>query len=238
MDKTLETELNTQSRFHKSLPGYSLKHIQIVYSHSLEVWMALNNIPNCVTPKPMMFNTSGIDYEFLELPQRLDELLRSKASVDNILFRVGVILASLHGFCGTQNLLHGDFVVHNIFTDGDNIFLIDAHPPELLGFRANILYGDMVRDILFFANSIVACIGFRKALERREYICGCYRSFVRGYMTKLPKVYFGHLSTYCFLLRDIFMMRYDAGFGAKNAFFRIAVGIYWWLVFWVIVYRN
>lgn len=215
------------NKFYKSFSGYTLEQLQIIFVHSQEVWIALNKTPLCVTPKPLAFDSYGIDYELLELPQSVHMLLQCNACIDNVLVQVGAVLATIHNFRDVQCLMHGDFVLHNLFTDGDNLFLIDAHPPEMLGFRKDILYGDGVRDIICFATSVASCIGFRKAVRHKEYIHNCYRLFVRGYLTKKKVIPVGGPRAYYLFVRDIFASRRRAGFGIKSAVLHVIGSAYW-----------
>lgn len=215
------------NKFRKSFSGYTPEQMQTIFVHSQAVWTVINKISKCITPRPLTFDAAGIAYEFLELPPSMPMLLQEEIGIENSLVQAGAVLAALHNSSDTQGLMHGDFVPHNMFTDGDNLFLIDAHPPELLGFRKDILYGDGVRDILCFVISIPSCLGFKKAVKRKEYIHNCYRAFIRGYLTKKSAIPLRSPRVYCSLARDIFINRYRAGFGIKSAILHVVASMYW-----------
>ena len=217
------------NKFHKILANYTPDQLQKTFLHSRAVWEAVSKTPCCFTPKPLAINLElrSIDYEFVELPQQsISTLVQKQTYIKDILLQVGGVLASLHKFNNDKKLMHGDFVLHNIFFEDDRLFVIDAHPPEKLEFREDILYGEGVRDVLFFIISIPICIGFRKSIRCEKYIGDCCRAFIQGYFPQRSEIYLGCFNDYYLLIKDLFIIKCRS-MGIKKAVLHVIGCVYW-----------
>jgi tRNA A-37 threonylcarbamoyl transferase component Bud32 len=212
--------------FYKPLNGYTQDQISIVFEHAKAVKLAFCRTDNCKVPEPISCSATGINYELISLPSSALELLQNKADLSELLCLIGRALGGLHNDQHNPKLLHGDYVLHNLFFDGECLFIIDAHPPELLGYRTDILFGDPTRDCLSLAASIVSSIGYKKSFFETNRINNYFLFFIKGYRSNR---YFSKckVGTIIRFLRDVYLMRYRSKFGFLSSLFQVIACTYW-----------
>lgn len=217
----------THAGFTKSLPGYTPQQVNALYEHALDVWLAFQNRPGVQVAKPLAYTETTIEYEWLQLPPALATMLHSvNSSTLSALHAAGTALAQLHGAFPEKQLLHCDYVPHNLCFDGQALYIIDAHPPELLGYRPDILHGSPDRDILCFISALASGIGFKQAKRRSTDLIHYYKAFFAGYkeVRDIPPT---KLATFKQVIRDIATMRSLAGFGKISACMHAVGSCYW-----------
>jgi tRNA A-37 threonylcarbamoyl transferase component Bud32 len=190
----------------------------------------------CLFPRPQTFDASGIDYAYVSLPkQSLSELLKERTCPPAILFRAGELLSTLHTEKrGAKTLLHSDYVPHNLFWDGKTLFVIDAHPPEYLGFREDLLWGDTRRDLVAFVTCIFSNVGARAVLHHRDYYIDMAHHFLMGYKkhATVPSHFVGAITRH---VQDVFTMKRRAGIGRIHA---MAHGLFYGAVAWWMINKK
>lgn len=212
--------------FVKPLSGYTPEHVSLTYRHAVEVWQAVEAHPNARSPRPLRHDARSITYEFVNLPRSLLELVRDERSHDatRALAQAGAVLARVHE--GPGGLLHADYVVHNLFHDGDSLYVIDAHPPETLGYRNTLLYGAPARDVLAFVTALVSGLGYRTAWRQRARVDALLNAFACGYAAGNP-IPLGSIRIIGGMVGDTARMRYRAGFGMASALMHGACAAAW-----------
>jgi tRNA A-37 threonylcarbamoyl transferase component Bud32 len=214
--------------FVKSLQGYAAEEVRLTFQHAVEVWQAVSEHPSGRSPRPLHHDGENIVYEFLDLPHSLLDLVRDEHSttVFGALSSAGAILGHIHAVKTVPKLLHGDYVVHNLFHYDDILYVIDAHPPETLGYRTTLLYGMPARDILAFVTALVSGLGYRTAWHQRDRVDAYMNEFAQGYRTQtaLPAVSLREVAS---LVLDTMRMRYRAGFGMISALLHSACAAAW-----------
>jgi tRNA A-37 threonylcarbamoyl transferase component Bud32 len=224
--------------FVKPLQNYTPEQVRLTYQHAFEVWQAVEGHPSGRSPRPLRHDEKSITYEFVDLPRSLLDLVRDERSntvTVDALSKAGAILAGIHLGAAGRGLLHGDYVVHNLFHDNDTLYVIDAHPPETLGYRTTLLYGAPVRDVLAFVTALVSGLGYRAAWHRRALVDVYLSEFTDGYRseTSLPAI---SIRTIVGVLYDTVQMRYRAGFGIVSALLHGTCAATWIARFYVL--RN
>lgn len=209
--------------FVKPCENLSPEQVELLFNHSYLVWKALKD--RCISPKPLRYELSSIVYEYCELPSSLEYLLRKadSAKLEPALIIAGEMLALIHEHKG---LLHSDYVVHNLFYDDVNgLYIIDAHPPEVLDFQIDLINGDYRRDLYFFLMSIPGSYGFKKSLLNQGYILECQKMIVTGYSKLCPILNIDLLYSYK-IACQIFKIRRRAGFGIINGLFHALFSLF------------
>ena len=117
--------------FIKPLSKSQAKEIETLFKHSMDVWSSLSNT-RFVFPRPISKSKNSIAYEFLDLGERLDFLLSTfPDNADIYMVKAGEMLSCIHNNGKATGLLHGDFVLHNIFINSrQSLSLVDPHPPK------------------------------------------------------------------------------------------------------------
>jgi tRNA A-37 threonylcarbamoyl transferase component Bud32 len=214
--------------FVKPLQGYAPEEVRLTFQHAIEVWQAVSEHPGGRSPRPLHHDGNKIVYEFLDLPNSLLDLVRDEHSsaVFGALSLAGAVLARIHVVKTAPTLLHGDYVVHNLFHREDILYVIDAHPPETLGYRTTLLYGVPARDILAFVTALVSGLGYRAAWRQRARVDAYLNEFTQGYrsQTALPAVPLREIAS---LVYDTMRMRYRAGFGMASALLHSTCAAAW-----------
>jgi FkbM family methyltransferase len=174
----------------KPFPSYTQEQVKALYTHAQAIFAALKDAPCCQFEEPLSHTATSITYRYFDsLPPSLSDLLRSRACTEGGMRRVGKVLAALHAQTspdGHNNLLHGDFVPHNVFCSVDKLFIIDAHPPEQLPYRDDLLSGDRRRDVISLLFGIFSNVGLKAVILHGRYYCAMARSFVAGYQAVRP----------------------------------------------------
>jgi len=213
----------SNKEFIKPIDKHSKEEINILFNHSIKVWESLKD--KCIFPKPLRYGDDSIVYEFYDLPESLDHILKREDSelIKVALTKAGEVLAFIHK---NTNLLHSDYVTHNLFFSNTfELYVIDAHPPEMLGFSENLLYGKPERDFFFFLMNMPSSYGLRNAVKNKEYIKINQEIFISGYkaIAPPPKLCIG---TILGILRDVVKMRFNAGFGLLNGLAHALFSLY------------
>ena len=199
--------------FHKALHDCSEKEIQILFNHMQSVYEKLKE--HCVVAKPLSCDQSGINYSYIDVPQEsLSEALQQQTCTPSMMQQVGKILATLHT---PPTVLHSDFVPHNLFYKDNHFFVIDAHPPEFLGYRTDLLFGDKQRDIVAFVTCIFSNVGLAAVWAHKHYYKDMALNFLEGYCFKLslPSSFFKSVFTHAC---DTYRMKRKAKICAGRAF--------------------
>lgn len=208
--------------FRKEFSGYEEAQVRALFRHAQAIYEVWHKAAICQFPEPISCEERGITYRYIELPASISDRLNAGTCPETILHFAGAALAALHQ--QTENnltLLHGDFVPHNVFGDINNFWVIDAHPPELLGYRDTLLYGLPERDLTAFLYCLFSNAGLRAIGARPNYYFAMARAFRKGYETLLPWPGFfaGEIARYA---RDVYVMKRRAGIGAPRALWHAA----------------
>jgi hypothetical protein len=205
--------------FTKKLSGYTQAQVRDLFDHALLVREVWRGNKNSFYPEPIHCGVDSIDYEYVNLPQSVAQQMNNRQCQPDVMRQVGAALARLHVVKQTgsgASLLHADFVPHNLFSDGKNLWIIDAHPPEKLGYRADLLYGNPHRDIVTMVYCIFSNAGLLSVMTRGDYYFVMAREFLIGYaaVTTLP---YGFIKPVLKFARDVYVMKTRCGTGRIRA---------------------
>lgn len=170
-----------EKTFKKYIYNYDEKGFNQLVIHSKEIYSALENT-NFLSPKVIKASNMTIYYEYLNIERRMDKVWQNNIDMDNKVFeKIGEMLRLIH-FGDIKNLLHGDFVLHNIFLNSSkDIVLIDAHPPEVIGYDESFLYGNSKVEMYLFLLNITSSIGLKFALKNLIPVRQAIKKFRYGY---------------------------------------------------------
>ena len=196
----------------KTFTNHTPAQIQDLFSHAQKISAALSDANDTIFPKPQACDKTSISYDFLLLPSCILPLLQKGGLSPRILDLAGRALARIHGQTnGKDALLHADYVPHNLFSDNRSIYIIDPHPPEYLGYRADLLYGDPAREFYGFIFSLLSDVGLKHALAHQRTYLTYIRDFMFGYDSLRPRPPLSLLSFYTYA-RDVYAIKRRAGF--------------------------
>ena len=204
--------------FNKPLKGYTDSQIDDIFHHSVAISESLSSLKFVKAPKVIDISGKTMNYEFIELPSEFVPQLRNKTCDKKVLEQIGEALACIHSKEYQKGrLVHGDFVPHNIFASDDIVYIIDYHPPELIGYRADLLYGDGNRDVVAFIFTLFSDIGVKLVLidfsSYYQYGKKFFEGYVksRGYKVRMMKALF-------YYFKDVYRMKRMVGVPIFSSF--------------------
>ena len=165
--------------FYKELSGLSVEEVKEIFLHSTYVYEQLKC--EYINPKPIEYNDVGIFYEYVELPRDLTSSLKLRTDdISKAFHTSGAALAKIHK---CSNLLHGDYVCHNICYFEGELYIFDPHPPESIGYEESFIYGNADLELSFFLVNIPLSFGLKSSIKNNVYVINLIASVVRGYRT-------------------------------------------------------
>ena len=206
--------------FIKKIRGYERDEIIVLATHSQEIWESLKD-SRFFTPRVLKLVGDNIHYEYMNIPDRLDHLwIRQNDFDDTIFIKLGEMLSTIHN-SHQSNLLHGDYVLHNIFLNTLNdICLIDCHPPEVVGYDRAYLYGDAHLEMYLFLLNLPSSFGIRASLHQPTIIKSAMCKFRCGY-----GLVRGSRSLFNAVIR-FYSIRRASGFSSLNTSIHVLVGLF------------
>ncbi|MFM2667080.1 RIO1 family regulatory kinase/ATPase [Vibrio mediterranei] len=171
--------MNSNEIFIKKFEGYSFLETKEIYEHSLDIYGAVHKY--CHFPKPLVLNNNEVHYEFLKLPEDMCCILSDTDNEKRVeaFYQSGKVLALIHS---QNDLLHGDYVLHNLMYDAkEGLYIIDPHPPEVIGYQSDYLYGDPKVEYYFYLMSICRSYGIKNSLKRKDIIISSMVAVAKGY---------------------------------------------------------
>lgn len=187
------------SVFRKNFSKLNHDQIVLMFEHALNVYRAISCLERARSPRPICIDSQDIIYEYIDLPDSALSFSK-QGDLQEILFReIGRVLLNIHSYVPDLKLLHGDFVLHNIFFDSKTIFIIDAHPPEVLDFSLDLLYGHPAHDIWWFLFNIISSKGVISSLFEHRHVSQSMRCFMEGYKKRLSLSYIDIISFFSVL---------------------------------------
>lgn len=196
----------------KKISGHTDQQIQNLVYHAKEIAAALET-SEFLTPRVVSNSNDTINYEHLNIPFRIDTIWQNNLKLNPLLFtKIGKILYLIHNK-SQDDLLHGDFVLHNIFLDSTGaLCVIDCHPPEVIGYDRSFLYGDQEAEMHLFLLNLSSSLGVKRALFNISYVRRAMRSFRQGYGTG------GTLRSLTSAIVRFYKIRRKSGFSKLNVF--------------------
>ena len=210
--------------FEKKFKNFSDEEFNVLVIHSKAIFQALEKT-NFKTPKIFKFSKNIIYYEFLEMPIRVDEMWKQNVDFDENIFKeIGKMLRSIHLF-QRKKLLHGDFVLHNIFFNSEHeLCLIDCHPPEVIGFEKSYLYGDGLLEMNLFLLNITGSLGLKLSIRNIKSVKLAIQNFLNGYDSKVE------VKPLFYAIARFYRIRRASGFSLLNTLVHIIVGLFFIVV--------
>ncbi|GLO59655.1 hypothetical protein MACH09_01630 [Vibrio sp. MACH09] len=166
--------------FVKDFGCLSKKEVEKLYEHSMEILKCCSGY--YIFPQPICYDNKSITYEFVTLPESITKIIckQTESSLaKEALFQSGKALCLIHS---KKNLLHGDYVGHNLFYSYEQgLSIIDAHPPEVIGFDLTYLYGRKEVEVVFFLTSLPISYGIKRSLYEYRKITSFISYAYQGY---------------------------------------------------------
>lgn len=206
--------------FDKILETYSQDQLEKTFQHSTCI-SDVFKISEYIAPRAIGMSHKTIHYEFLELTERLDHaIMNDTAKDDGTFYKIGKMLSSIHNH-HSNNLLHGDFVLHNIFFNkSQDLCIIDSHPPEVIGYDENFLYGDGYIEMYLFILNLSSSYGVKSSLKNLRLLQKFIISFRSGY----GKV--NNLKSFLLSIKRFYKVRVKSGFSIFNTIIHVSVGVF------------
>ena len=207
-------------QFKKHVKNFTHVQFSELVRHSEEIWKGLEQ-SEFITPRILSVSDGTIIYEYLDIPYRIDEVWQNDVSIDPLIFRkIGEMLLLIHNG-STDSLLHGDFVLHNIFLNSSgDLCLIDCHPPEVIGYERSFLYGDGKMEMYLFILNLASSLGVKLALANNKSVRLAIRSFRQGYGSS------GSVRSLASAIVRFYKIRRASGFSALNASIHLLIGMF------------
>jgi hypothetical protein len=201
-----------QRLFQKKISGHTDHQIQKLVYHAQEIAVALET-SEFLTPRVVSHSNDTINYEHLNIPFRIDTSWQKNLKLDSLIFtKIGQILYLIHNK-SKDHLLHGDFVLHNIFLNSTGaLCVIDCHPPEVIGYDKSFLYGDQEAEMHLFLLNLSSSLGIKRALFNISQVRRAMRSFRQGYGAG------GTLRSLTLAIVRFYKIRRKSGFSKLNVF--------------------
>ncbi|QUM79388.1 hypothetical protein HWV01_03240 [Moritella sp. 5] len=146
--------------FEKTFLNLTFEQVNQLLVHSMDVSTSLSDVKGVISPVCIEQNGKSIRYSLHELGVSFSDLIYEH-DFANLIEKSAEILSAIHKVDG---LMHSDFVLHNLFKNADQIYVIDSNPPALLGFRKDMLYGEQRHDVFSFLHSIMDSKGMKLTL--------------------------------------------------------------------------
>lgn len=221
--------------FQKTFNNYTDEQVLALFNHSNDFFEAVLHTNFLHTPKPIRLDRKTIYYEFIDLGEALSEKIKG-AEINPLFFeKIGQSLSFIHLFHKEKNLLHSDFVLHNLFMKDHAFYIIDPHPPENIPYSAKLLYGHIQNDISSFIYSFVSNIGIKKIFLHIGLYKKYVSSFLKGYRNRnsaIPGNIYLFLASYTFI---VYKIKRKSGF---SLFSSIKHCLFGYLAALLLVYGN
>ena len=207
-------------QFKKYIENHTRRQLSELVDHSEKIWKALEQ-SEFIAPRVECSSDFVIFYEYLDLRVRIDEARRNKLDIDPLIFRkIGEMLLLIHNG-PTDRLLHGDYVLHNIFLNASRkVCLIDCHPPKVIGYNKSFLYGDGKMEMYLFSLNLASSLGVKIALVNLRLVMKAMRNFRQGYATS------GSILSLTSASVRFFKIRRASGFSVFNASMHLIIGLF------------
>lgn len=208
--------------YKKEFSNNSSDQVSELYLHAQRVAATFFGKHDVIFPLPIECTKSSICYEYYDLPASVLDLWRGHRLPLFGFMKIGSALAILHKNGQTYNLLHSDYVLHNLFYGDDKLYIIDAHPPERLPYNANLIYGPSEQDIWWFYLNLISSRPVKISCRNIFQIVRAIKEFKSGY--KKNGVYPAlDRRSYFFCLSKLFYLRQKAGYSRINVSIYIVV---------------
>ena len=209
-----------EKQFKKYVENYTQRQFYELVDHSEEIWKALEQ-SEFIAPRVVGSSDCVICYEYLDIPSRIDEVWKNDLDIDPVIFsKIGEMLLLIHN-SSTDNLLHGDYVLHNIFLNSSGgLCLIDCHPPEVIGYNKSFLYGDGKMEMYLFLFNLASSLGVKLAIVNIKPVRLAMCSFRKGYTSS------GGLLSLTSAIVRFYKIRRASGFSAFNASIHLLIGLF------------
>lgn len=174
-----------------------------------------------IAPRVLSASNMVIYYEYLDIPYRIDEVWKKNLNIDIKIFsKIGEMLLLIHN-SSSDSLLHGDYVLHNIFLNSSGgLCLIDCHPPEVIGYNKSFLYGDGKMEMYLFLFNLASSLGVKLAIVNIKPVRLAMCSFRKGYTSS------GGLLSLTSAIVRFYKIRRASGFSAFNASIHLLIGLF------------
>lgn len=207
------------AKFIKAFHGTDPADFEVILRHSRDIIESLK-YSDFKTPALLGSSTDMIYYEFFDLPVRLDEDWKHGSLNDESFIAIGRLLSRIHQSLDI-NLLHGDFVLHNIFFNlSRELCVIDCHPPEVVGYDYHYLYGNQNLEMYLFLMNLSSSFGLRSAMANPHRVRQAVKNFRNGYGWVSDK------SALILAMLRIYRIRRSGGFSILNALAHLTIGLY------------
>lgn len=210
--------------YEKIFNNYTERQLSLLCVHSKEICRSLEG-SEYITPRVLGLSKSAIVYEYLDIHASVDVIWRNNPSLDpTVFFKIGSLLNIIHYARGNK-LLHGDYVLHNIFFNkSGELCLIDFHPPEVIGYDESYLYGDGRTEMYLFLLNLTSSFGVKLALANVKYVLAAIRNFRRGYQPT------GRMLSLISAMYRFYKIRRAGGFSRFNALTHLTCGFIFMLL--------
>tara|TARA_B100000989_G_scaffold39741_1_gene25198 strand:- start:10288 stop:10941 length:654 start_codon:yes stop_codon:yes gene_type:complete len=206
--------------FKKHFENYTQGQFFELVGHSEEIWKALEQ-SEFITPRVLGSSDGIIYYEYLDIPFRIDEVWKKDLDIDPVIFKkIGEMLLLIHN-SSLDSLMHGDYVLHNIFLNSsEDLCLIDCHPPEVVGYDRSFLYGDGQIETYLFLLNLASSLGVKLALANIKSVRLAMLSFRRGYDS------IGGLRPLVSAIIRFYKIRRASGYSDFNSLMHLLIGLF------------
>lgn len=207
-------------QFKKYVENYTQGQFSELVGHSEDIWKALEQ-SEFITPRVLDSSDGIIYYEYLDIPYRIDEIWKNDIGINLEIFsKIGEMLLLIHN-SSADGLVHGDYVLHNIFLNSSgDLCLIDCHPPEVVGYDRSFLYGNRQTETYLFLLNLASSLGVKLALTNIKSVRLAMCSFRRGYVS------IRGVRPLALAVLRFYKIRRASGFSMVNASIHILVGLF------------
>ena len=205
--------------FHKTINVKEQSDFDVTLNHSRDVIQSLGD-SEFKTPAILGFSSNIISYEFFDLKYRLDKAWINNTLDHKYFIDIGRLLSNIH--CGSStNLLHGDFVLHNIFFNTHNeICVIDCHPPEVIGFSYDYLYGNQMLEMYLFLMNLPSSYGLKLSIKNPNIVRQAIRQFRKGYGRVRD------IKSFILAIFRFYNIRRSGRFSVTNALLHLVIAVF------------
>jgi len=161
----------------KEFPYLSSVEIAALARHSKEISAALSDSEEVIVPDVLGHDHTSISYSIVDCSSPLSDKLRNFSCTEQEMIKAGKVLRRIH----IAGILHTDYVPHNIFCSDQKLVVIDAHPPEGIHYKHELLYGDPQNEISRFVFALLSNIGLKRTIRHFDYQSRMVKGFLEGY---------------------------------------------------------
>lgn len=161
----------------KSFPERSPSQVAMLALHAEEIGRVLRGCDLVVFPSVTAYDDTSISYSMVDCSAPLLDKVLAISCTEEEMKVAGAVLRKIHD----ADLLHSDYVPHNLFLSGDRLVLIDPHPPDNLEFQVGRLYGQPHNELAGFVFCLLTDCGLKRSLVFLGSQLRLTRAFLGGY---------------------------------------------------------